>query len=190
VRSHFAALLLNGLRDYGTGTWEGGEEGCDHKGAPKRTQAGFNERYFGRESIKSDKQGELCEVYRATCGTCGARRVDSQIGLEDTPAAWIARLVEVFAEVRRVLRDDGTLWLNVGDSYAGSWGNYGGQNRGKGGQRAITVGSLPTRPGTAARRSGPRRRGPSPASSPKTSSACPGNWPWPCATTAGICAAR
>lgn len=41
-----------------------------------------------------------------------------QIGLEDTPDAFVARLVEVFREVRRVLRDDGTLWLNLGDSYA------------------------------------------------------------------------
>lgn len=44
--------------------------------------------------------------------------VDGQIGLEDTPDAFVARLVEVFREVRRVLRDDGTLWLNLGDSYA------------------------------------------------------------------------
>jgi site-specific DNA-methyltransferase (adenine-specific) len=43
-----------------------------------------------------------------------------QIGLERTPEAYIARLVEVFREVRRVLRDDGTLWLNLGDSYSGS----------------------------------------------------------------------
>ncbi|MEA9885970.1 site-specific DNA-methyltransferase [Xanthomonas campestris pv. raphani] len=42
----------------------------------------------------------------------------SQIGLEETPAAYVARLVAVFEEVRRVLRDDGTLWLNLGDSYA------------------------------------------------------------------------
>lgn len=41
-----------------------------------------------------------------------------QIGLEETPAAFVAKLVEVFQEVRRVLRDDGTLWLNLGDSYA------------------------------------------------------------------------
>jgi DNA modification methylase len=52
--------------------------------------------------------------------------------------------VAVFREVRRVLRDDGTLWLNLGDSYAGSWGNAGGQNRGKGTQRPITVGSVVT----------------------------------------------
>jgi DNA modification methylase len=42
-----------------------------------------------------------------------------QIGLEETPAAFVAKLVEVFEEVRRVLRDDGTLWLNLGDSYVG-----------------------------------------------------------------------
>lgn len=42
-----------------------------------------------------------------------------QIGLEQTPDEFVAKLVEVFREVRRVLRDDGTLWLNLGDSYAG-----------------------------------------------------------------------
>jgi hypothetical protein len=48
--------------------------------------------------------------------------VDGQIGLEASPDEYVARLVAVFREVRRVLRDDGTLWLNLGDSYAGSWG--------------------------------------------------------------------
>lgn len=43
--------------------------------------------------------------------------IDGQIGLESTPGAYIARIVEVFAEVRRVLRADGTCWLNIGDSY-------------------------------------------------------------------------
>jgi hypothetical protein len=42
--------------------------------------------------------------------------VDGQIGLEATPDAFIAKMVEVFREVRRVLADDGTLWLNLGDS--------------------------------------------------------------------------
>jgi DNA modification methylase len=46
--------------------------------------------------------------------------VAGQIGLEDTPEAYVARLVAVFREVRRVLRDDGVLWLNIGDSYASS----------------------------------------------------------------------
>lgn len=43
--------------------------------------------------------------------------MDGQIGLEDTPDEWVARLVAVFREVRRVLRDDGTLWVEIGDSY-------------------------------------------------------------------------
>lgn len=51
--------------------------------------------------------------------------VDGQMGLEPTPAEFVAGMVEVFREVRRVLRDDGTLWLNLGDSYAGSWGAQG-----------------------------------------------------------------
>ena len=50
--------------------------------------------------------------------------VDGQIGLEDTPEAFVARLVEVFREVRRVLRKDGTCWVNLGDTY--------NQNQGKG----------------------------------------------------------
>lgn len=49
--------------------------------------------------------------------------VDGQIGLEETPAAFVQRLVEVFREVHRVLRDDGTLWLNLGDSYASTGGH-------------------------------------------------------------------
>jgi len=44
---------------------------------------------------------------------------ESQIGLEQTPDEYVEQLVQVFREVRRVLRDDGTLWLNLGDSYVG-----------------------------------------------------------------------
>jgi DNA modification methylase len=43
---------------------------------------------------------------------------EGQIGLEETPDAFVQKMVEVFSEVKRVLRDDGTLWLNLGDSYA------------------------------------------------------------------------
>ena len=46
--------------------------------------------------------------------------VEGQLGLESTPGEYVAKMVEVFREVKRVLRDDGTLWLNLGDSYAGS----------------------------------------------------------------------
>jgi DNA modification methylase len=45
---------------------------------------------------------------------------EGQLGLEATPELYVAAMVEVFRGVRRVLRDDGTLWLNLGDSYAGS----------------------------------------------------------------------
>ena len=64
--------------------------------------------------------------YRDRCGKCGARRIDRQLGLEPTLAEYIARMVEVFRDVRRVLRDDGVLWLNIGDSY-----NAYNANRGK-----------------------------------------------------------
>lgn len=53
--------------------------------------------------------------------------VEGQIGLECTPDAYVAKLVDVFREVRRVLRDDGTLWLNLGDSYATNGGAHGGR---------------------------------------------------------------
>jgi len=50
--------------------------------------------------------------------------VEGQLGLESTPEEYVANMIEVFREVRRVLRDDGTLWLNLGDSYAsGGMGN-------------------------------------------------------------------
>jgi DNA modification methylase len=74
--------------------------------------------------------GDCIEVMRGldagTVNTCvtsppyfGLRDygVDGQIGLEASPDAFVAKMVEVFREVRRVLRDDGTLWLNLGDSY-------------------------------------------------------------------------
>lgn len=58
---------------------------------------------------------------------------EGQIGLEPTPDEFVAKLVSVFREVRRVLRDDGTLWVNIGDSYAGAGPNrqtgFNGQSR-------------------------------------------------------------
>ena len=46
-----------------------------------------------------------------------------QYGLEETPAAFVEQLRRVFSQARRVLAADGTLWVNLGDSYSGSWGN-------------------------------------------------------------------
>lgn len=65
--------------------------------------------------------------------------VDDQIGLEDTPEAYVSRLVKVFSEVRRVLRDDGTLWLNLGDSYNAGCGG-GGSNKQKSNVGSIATG--------------------------------------------------
>jgi site-specific DNA-methyltransferase (cytosine-N4-specific) len=67
--------------------------------------------------------------------------VPGQIGQESSPREYVAALVEVFRLAHALLADDGTLWLKLGDSHAGSWGNYGGQNRGAGTQRAIHRGS-------------------------------------------------
>lgn len=62
-----------------------------------------------------------------------------QLGLEATPEAYVAALVDVFREVRRVLRDDGTIWVNLGDSYAGS---RGAQSREHAGKHAPNVSAL------------------------------------------------
>ena len=65
--------------------------------------------------------------------------VSGQLGLEKTPEEFVEKMVGVFSEVRRVLRDDGTLWLNLGDSYArtGGWASndgLDGKKRGESGR--------------------------------------------------------
>ena len=57
--------------------------------------------------------------------------VDGQLGLEKTPEEYVAHMVEVFREVRRILRKDGTCWLNLGDSYAHSLRQSGPEHAGK-----------------------------------------------------------
>lgn len=57
-------------------------------------------------------------------------RVDGQIGMEQTPAKYVAKLVALFREIRRVLRDDGTMWINLGDSFAND-DKWGGATSGK-----------------------------------------------------------
>ncbi len=56
--------------------------------------------------------------------------VEGQLGLEETPEEYVANMVKVFREVRRVMRDDGTLWLNLGDAYANDT-KWGGRTGGK-----------------------------------------------------------
>ena len=118
-----------GLRDYGTALWDGGDAACDHKSA--RTggaarEAADAQRAAERGYVPSSNFANYgagwtdSSVYRDTCGKCGAVRVDRQIGLEATPDAYLATMVGVFREVRRVLRRDGTCWVNMGDSYCSS----------------------------------------------------------------------
>ena len=78
-----------GLRDYGTGKWIGGINDCDH-----------------------------LQVNKGICKKCGAKRIDKQIGLEETPEEYVKTIVNVFKEVWRVLKPTGTVWLNLGDSYS------------------------------------------------------------------------
>lgn len=66
---------------------------------------------------------------------------DRQLGLEATPDEYVARLVAVMREARRVLRPDGVAWIEIGDTYAGSWGNQGGKEE-RGTQRPVKGGML------------------------------------------------
>lgn len=102
-----------GLRDYGTGAWEGGDPNCDHR--PQRGLQGSN-------GQRADRSFTGSKPHHGACGRCGAIRIDRQIGLEPTIQEHIETLVRVFREVRRVLRKDGTLWLNYGDAYCGGGG--------------------------------------------------------------------
>lgn len=104
-----------GLRDYGTGEWVGGKPDCPHRRLSK----------FSENTATGHKQEELIgnvgdAIYKTVCPLCGAVREDKQIGLEETPEQYIENLVNVFREVKRILKPDGTLWVNIGDSYNGN----------------------------------------------------------------------
>jgi len=99
-----------GLRDYGTASWDDGDPACDH--LPPDEAPNSHKMTSGQ---KTSHAGRFAGPH---CFKCGARRVDSQIGLEQTPDEYVAEMVAVFREIRRVLADDGVLWLNLGDSYA------------------------------------------------------------------------
>jgi len=99
-----------GLRDYGTGKWVGGDESCSHKRDSK-----YSEKTITGHANKALTVGDA--IYKSVCPKCGAVREDKQLGLEETPEEYIKSMVEVFRCVWDVLEDDGTLWLNIGDSY-------------------------------------------------------------------------
>lgn len=111
-----------GLRDYGTPpqVWGGrpecahewGEAGSVHRGGP----TGKTTAMVGRDASGRDATGDFSTG--CTCRKCGAWQ--GHLGLEPTPDLFVEHLVEIFREVRRVLRKDGTAWVNMGDSYNGA----------------------------------------------------------------------
>ena len=97
----------------------------------------------GHAKMAEEGQAVGDAIYKSVCPICGAVREDEQIGLEETPEEYIAKLVDVFREVKRVLKDDGTLWVNIGDSYAGSGkGRYADGHAEGGGKQQTNQGSI------------------------------------------------
>lgn len=147
-----------GLRDYKAPAVVWGPNDCEHEwGAEKLITCGNNPSEKntlrdGRENIArtGEKYGPAENTKASTgqfCARCGAWR--GQLGLEPTPELYVEHLVEIFREVKRVLRKDGTLWLNLGDSYATQSGTYGGDKKYMGlhgGAVGDTCGFKQTRP--------------------------------------------
>lgn len=114
-----------GLRAYGTTpqVWQNGHEPCqEHQWGkvsipPKHSDNGVTGSTLqGGKTTQAQAQRQPIEM--ATCAVCGAWR--GELGLEPTPELYVEHLAAIFREVRRVMRDDATLWINIGDSYAGS----------------------------------------------------------------------
>lgn len=105
-----------GLRDYGTGTWVGGDPNCPHYRTTKVSELTAT----GHKRMQDMGEAVGDAIYKSVCPICGAVRKDEQIGLEETPEAYIERLVSLFREIRRVLKKEGTCWVNLGDSYNSS----------------------------------------------------------------------
>lgn len=98
-----------GLRDYGTASWKGGDPNCNH------TTSSYSDNMKPHVDRPSGGHRGGSNKF---CIHCGAERVDLQIGLEDELEDYLDSLVQVFDACRRVLRTDGTLWVNLGDTYS------------------------------------------------------------------------
>ena len=105
-----------GLRDYGLGQWQGGDAECEHRNETAHQKQGVTSQRKGRSNIESQRN----DNFQQECGHCGAVQQSAGIGLEPTLDEWVENIVGVMREVKRVLRDDGTCWLNLGDAYATS----------------------------------------------------------------------
>jgi DNA modification methylase len=112
-----------GLRSYGTeGQIWGGDPTCEHTWG--EDLPGDSKGSSGTPTDKNNRgEGYARGAARGNQCACGAWK--GELGLEPTPDLYVQHMVEVFRAVHRVLRTDGTVWLNLGDSYVG-----GGNNRG------------------------------------------------------------
>ena len=115
-----------GLRDYGLSAWAGGDPECGHI-VPVKPYEGWTD---GKDPITGDiwrlRNGDTWP--NGICGHCGATQQAAGIGLEPTLSDWLANIVAVSREVWRVLRDDGTYWLNLGDAYTSGSSKQTGRN--------------------------------------------------------------
>jgi len=98
-----------GLRDYNTGQWIGGDPKCKHKPTNGRQ---------GKGGARASRTFTGERPHKTKCPRCGAVRVDKQLGLEPSLGEHLDAMVAVFAEIHRVLKPSGTVWLNYGDCYA------------------------------------------------------------------------
>lgn len=119
-----------GLRDYGLPplVW-GGDAECAHEWA--ETTRSFDDwasgpaRMNDPDKNRSPRADGLIVKRTSTTGFCPCGAWRGSLGLEPTPDLFVGHMVEVFRHVKRVLRDDGVLWLNLGDSYfGGGYGNH------------------------------------------------------------------
>lgn len=107
-----------GLRDYGTATWEGGDPNCEHEAEDTIKREMHQTGATGRGSPTTTIH--ISERPVGICVKCGAKSVDKQLGLEPSFEEYISKLCDIFDEVKRVLRKDGTCWVNIGDTYNSS----------------------------------------------------------------------
>ena len=109
-----------GLRSYGTNfqIW-GGDDGCEHRWGEDITihRHEKGETNPGKEGWYKEK-GQINSVGGNFCQMCGAWK--GELGLEPTFDGYISHLIQIFSEVKRVLKDEGTCWVNIGDTYSGS----------------------------------------------------------------------
>lgn len=126
VQSCITSPPYYGLRNYGTTpqTFSGTtpcEDGCDWQdAAPRRKRSPEDVTAGTKQDTNTGTKHHLPST--RTCAVCGAWQ--GELGLEPTPELYITHLVEIFREVRRVLKPSGTLWLNIGDSYTSGKSRY------------------------------------------------------------------